>query len=59
MPGAARNLRELEELLGHQFRDPELLERALTHPSLEGELNYERLEFLGTKHQHKSESCCS
>ena len=47
MPGAARNLRELEELLGHQFRDPELLERALTHPSLEGELNYERLEFLG------------
>lgn len=47
MPGAARDLQELEELLDHRFRDRGLLERALTHPSLEMEPDYERLEFLG------------
>jgi ribonuclease-3 len=51
--------------LGHVFRHPELLERALTHPSWaaehEGE-DYERLEFLGdaviglvvSEHLHES-----
>jgi ribonuclease-3 len=47
MPGAARDLGELEELLGHRFRRRELLERALTHPSLQEDEDYERLEFLG------------
>lgn len=37
---------ELEKQLGYQFQAPELLKRALTHPSL-GENNYQRLEFLG------------
>jgi ribonuclease-3 len=34
--------------LGHDFADPELLKRALTHRSL-GPDNYERLEFLGDR----------
>lgn len=41
----------LEEALGHRFRDPELLERALTHTShaheTAGGRGNERLEFLG------------
>ncbi len=45
---------ELTELLGHQFAKPELLEQALTHPSLSGTRkkssgDYERLEFLGDR----------
>lgn len=46
-PGAA--LRALEARLGHRFRDPALLARALTHGSRgEGEDN-QRLEFLGDR----------
>ena len=52
------NLSELEAALGHQFQNPELLLRALTHRSLAHELGQadgtvhaaednERLEFLG------------
>jgi ribonuclease-3 len=42
----------LQERLGHTFRDPRLLERALTHPSILQETpgfdgNNQRLEFLG------------
>lgn len=44
---------ELEGRLGHRFEDRELLERALTHPSVgEGAVkvrHYERLEFLGDR----------
>jgi ribonuclease III len=36
----------LQRRLGYRFRDPDLLERALTHRSRSG-ANYERLEFLG------------
>jgi ribonuclease-3 len=39
-------LERLAEKLGHAFRDPELLVRALTHRSAPGASN-ERLEFLG------------
>ncbi len=39
-------MKALEDKLGHRFRDPELLCRALTHRSAGGEHN-ERLEFLG------------
>lgn len=43
----------LLERLGHSFRSPELLEQALTHPSLTSRKNagapYERLEFLGDR----------
>lgn len=42
-------LRELASRLGHEFRDPTLLERALVHSSMgnAGKASYERLEFLG------------
>src|SRR5271167_686078 len=46
----------LTESLGYKFASPELLEAALTHPSLagfrqrkKGVLPYERLEFLGDR----------
>ena len=39
-------LRHLEDVLGYHFRDRELLERAVTHASLQEDHN-ERLEFLG------------
>ncbi len=44
----------LAERLGHRFTKPDLLERALTHPSAAtrrgpGEDSYERLEFLGDR----------
>jgi len=42
-------LRELEAQLGHSFRDPDLLRRALTHASATGGLSNERLEFLGDR----------
>jgi ribonuclease-3 len=42
-------LRRLARTLGHEFQDPQLLERALCHSSTgnEGKSSYERLEFLG------------
>lgn len=48
---------ELAERLGYKFAKPELLEQALTHPSLSGGsskrktsgADYERLEFLGDR----------
>jgi len=39
----------LEKILGHAFKDKSLLIQAITHPSLEGEANYQRLEFLGDR----------
>ncbi|MCF8496151.1 MAG: ribonuclease III [Alphaproteobacteria bacterium] len=43
------SLRDLEKTIGHQFRNPALLETALTHSSTGMEANYERLEFLGDR----------
>ena len=41
---------ELEARLGHAFRDPDLLTRALTHVSgARGGESYQRLEFLGDR----------
>lgn len=37
----------LEEHIGYRFRKAELLQEALTHPSLAREINNQRLEFLG------------
>jgi len=37
------------DLCGYKFKDPGLLERALTHPSLSGKINYQRMEFLGDR----------
>ncbi|MEZ5891730.1 MAG: ribonuclease III [Parvularculaceae bacterium] len=42
----------LEDILGHRFKDPSLLARALTHSSLSGDgrvRDLERLEFLGDR----------
>jgi ribonuclease-3 len=42
-------LSDLETRLGHAFRDPALLERALTHSSANAQKSNERLEFLGDR----------
>lgn len=43
---AGRGLDNVEDKLGYRFRNPVLLDRALTHSSAD-EDSYERLEFLG------------
>ncbi|MBV9332168.1 MAG: ribonuclease III [Alphaproteobacteria bacterium] len=40
---------DLEQRLGHRFRDRELLKRALTHSSANATRSNERLEFLGDR----------
>lgn len=42
-------LKALSERLGHEFRDPSLLVRALTHGSRGGGADNQRLEFLGDR----------
>jgi ribonuclease III len=42
-------LSALEDRLGHVFRNPGLLERALTHASADAVRSNERLEFLGDR----------
>ncbi len=46
---AASDLGALERTLGHVFANRALLERALTHASLDSVHSYERLEFLGDR----------
>jgi ribonuclease-3 len=48
MTGAS-DLDALETALGHSFGDRRLLERALSHASLDIGQSYERLEFLGDR----------
>lgn len=36
-------------VLAHEFRDPGLLTQALTHPSFDSAVSYQRLEFLGDR----------
>jgi len=40
---------DLYEILGYKFKDSALLREALTHPSLEGGKQYQRLEFVGDR----------
>jgi ribonuclease III len=40
---------DLYNIIGYTFKDEELLREALTHPSLEGVPNYQRLEFVGDR----------
>lgn len=50
MKGATAALSELQQKIGYNFKDIQLLERALTHASAllkSGASDYERLEFLG------------
>lgn len=49
MTGCSPESTDLEERLGHKFRDRDLLKRALTHASANANLSYERLEFLGDR----------
>jgi len=42
-----KDYKKLEDTLGYQFTDIDLLEKALTHSSVSKEENNERLEFLG------------
>lgn len=41
--------KDLQARLGYDFRDTSLLETALTHASAGGDVDYERLEFLGDR----------
>ena len=40
---------DLYKIIGYIFRDADLLREALTHPSLEGGKQYQRLEFVGDR----------
>ena len=40
---------DLYDILGYIFKDPDILREALTHPSLEGGAQYQRLEFVGDR----------
>ncbi len=40
---------DLYGILGYIFKDPDILREALTHPSLEGGKQYQRLEFVGDR----------
>lgn len=40
-------MQALQQRIGYQFKDEELLRLALTHPSFAGQRNNQRLEFLG------------
>ncbi|MCP5382247.1 MAG: ribonuclease III [Kordiimonadaceae bacterium] len=40
---------ELYNILGYKFKNETLLCEALTHPSLEGNPNYQRMEFVGDR----------
>ncbi len=44
---ASEEYRRLKRALGHEFNDPSWLELALTHRSVSGSRNNERMEFLG------------
>lgn len=49
MTDAGGDPKTLAGELDHSFRQPELLREALTHPSVSGARNYQRLEFLGDR----------
>ena len=44
-----KKLRELEKIIKYNFKKSSLLEKALTHKSLNNEINNEKLEFLGDR----------
>ena len=43
------DIEKLQEIIEHRFEDTALLKTALTHSSVGGPRNYERLEFLGDR----------
>lgn len=42
-------IQKVQEITRHTFKETALVEQALTHPSIEGHPNYQRLEFLGDR----------
>ena len=44
-----RSIKELEVILGHNFKNKDLLHKALTHKSFSNNINNEKLEFLGDR----------
>ena len=40
---------DLQKTIGYTFADPDLLQSALTHASVQGQEQNERLEFLGPR----------
>ncbi len=44
-----KNLREFEQIIKYNFKNIELLHRALTHKSFDSNINNEKLEFLGDR----------
>ncbi len=45
----SQTMAQAAERLGHRFETPDLLVEALTHPSMMGGINNQRLEFLGDR----------
>lgn len=46
----SNHISDLEEILEYKFKNPKLLDKAITHSSVKkNDFNYERLEFLGDK----------
>ncbi len=45
----AIDVEALSEIVGHRFSNATLVEQAMTHPSCDGPVNYQRLEFLGDR----------
>lgn len=41
------NFADLEKIVGYEFKNKELIKRAVTHSSASSTFNYERMEFLG------------
>ena len=44
-----KSLKELEDILKYNFKDKDLLNKALTHKSFNNKINNEKLEFLGDR----------
>ena len=49
LPASLGQYGDLYKVLGYVFNDEHLLREALTHPSLEGGKQYQRLEFVGDR----------
>ena len=44
-----RKIKEFEKIIKYNFKKSSLLEKALTHKSLDNDNNNEKLEFLGDR----------
>ena len=44
-----KKIKELEKIIKYNFKKPSILEKALTHKSLNNDVNNEKLEFLGDR----------